>query len=77
MPDLRRFELITTLKMGKGIEGIFSESDQPSVRELKQKYINELEIAKALHWKIVKVFIIGFVITFIAGIFEAIMSGKP
>jgi hypothetical protein len=77
MPDLRRFELLTTLKMGKGIESIFNESDTQSVSELKQTYLNELEIAKASHWRIVKIFLIGFGTTFFAAIVEAIMSGKP
>jgi hypothetical protein len=47
MPDLRRFELLTTLKMGTGVESIFNESDTQSVRELKQACLNELEVTKA------------------------------
>jgi hypothetical protein len=77
MPHLRKFELLATIKMGEGLENIFNESDTQFVKELKQTYLNELERARVVHLKMVKIFLIGMFITLIVAIIEFAINGKP
>jgi hypothetical protein len=77
MPNIRKYELLLTLRMGKRPEEILDELDTPNIRALKQDYLKELEASKAVTTRIICILLVGFGAMLVAGIVEAILRGKP
>ena len=56
---------------------IFSESDTPELRALKQAYVDEVKAAQPSGWKIMRIILVGFGMSVIAAVVESIIKGKP
>ena len=63
--------------MFKDIDLIFSDLDTPEERLLKQEYVGRWKYSLTLHKRTIWIFIIGFVLSFIANWASYFVKGQP